>query len=52
VLAVLIGTGRNDPGDHDFTHVVGGLLAGTAWLLLVTRSFPGLSVSSGLERWR
>lgn len=41
VLAVLIGTSRIYLGYHYFTDVAGGLLAGTAWLLLVTSAFRG-----------
>ena len=47
VLALLIGTSRIYLGYHYFTDVVGGLLAGAAWLLIVFAAFdPGLWLSS------
>jgi undecaprenyl-diphosphatase len=43
----LIGTSRIYLGYHYFTDVVGGLLAGAAWLLIVFAAFdPGLWLSS------
>ena len=49
VLALLIGTSRIYLGYHYFTDVVGGLLAGAAWLLIVSAAFDrGLSLRS----WR
>ena len=39
VLAVLIGISRIYLGYHYFTDVVGGLLAGTVWLLVVAAAF-------------
>jgi undecaprenyl-diphosphatase len=39
VLALLIGTSRIYLGYHYFTDVVGGLVAGTAWLLMVAAAF-------------
>jgi undecaprenyl-diphosphatase len=44
-LAVLIGTSRIYLGYHYFTDVVGGLLAGLAWLLIVSWVFDMGSVS-------
>jgi membrane-associated phospholipid phosphatase/uncharacterized spore protein YtfJ len=41
VLALLIGTSRIYLGYHYFTDVVGGLLAGAAWLLIVLGAFDG-----------
>ena len=38
-LALLIGVSRIYLGYHYFTDVVGGLLAGTAWLLIVAAAF-------------
>ena len=41
VLALLIGTSRIYLGYHYLTDVVGGLLAGAAWLLIVLGAFDG-----------
>jgi len=41
LLALLIGTSRIDLGYHYFTDVVGGFLAGAAWLLIVAAAFSG-----------
>jgi undecaprenyl-diphosphatase len=41
VLALLIGTSRIYLGYHYFTDVVGGFLAGAAWLLMVAAAFGG-----------
>ena len=43
ILALAIGTSRIYLGYHYFTDVVGGLLAGAAWLLIVVTAFGGLS---------
>ncbi len=39
VLAIAVGVSRIYLGFHYFTDVVGGLLAGTAWLLVVVAAF-------------
>ena len=49
VLALLIGTSRIYLGYHYFTDVVGGFLAGAAWLLIVSAAFDG---GLWLHRWR
>jgi len=48
-LALLIGVSRIYLGYHYFTDVVGGLLAGTAWLLVVAAAF-GAGPLSRLRR--
>lgn len=48
-LALLIGTSRVYLGYHYFTDVVGGFLAGAAWLLIVSAAFGG---GLQLRRWR
>ena len=40
-LALLIGTSRIYLGYHYFTDVVGGFLAGAAWLFIVAAAFGG-----------
>ena len=46
-LSLVIGVSRIYLGYHYFTDVVGGLLAGAAWLLIVFAAFdPGLWLSS------
>jgi undecaprenyl-diphosphatase len=49
VLALLIGTSRIYLGYHYFTDVVGGLLAGAAWLIIVAVALDG---GLWLSRWR
>jgi undecaprenyl-diphosphatase len=49
VLALLIGTSRIYLGYHYFTDVVGGLLAGAAWLIIVAAALDG---GLWLSRWR
>ena len=49
VLALLIGTSRIYLGYHYFTDVVGGLLAGAAWLIIVAAALDG---RLWLSRWR
>lgn len=49
LLALLIGASRIYLGYHYFTDVVGGLLAGAAWLLIVSAAFGG---GLWLRRWR
>lgn len=49
ILAVGIGTSRIYLGYHYFTDVVGGLLAGSAWLLIVAYAFR---VTPKLSPWR
>ena len=39
LLALGIGTSRSYLGYHYFTDVVGGFLAGTAWLIIVIAAF-------------
>ncbi|MEO8228942.1 MAG: phosphatase PAP2 family protein [Chloroflexota bacterium] len=46
-LAVLIGTSRIYLGYHYFSDVVGGLLAGLAWLLVVVAAFVAPSWLTG-----
>lgn len=49
VVAVLVGTSRIYLGYHYFTDVVGGFLAGAAWLIIVSAAFNGGLL---LRRWR
>ena len=49
MLALLIGTSRIYLGYHYFTDVVGGFLAGAAWLLIVSAAF---NAGPRLRRWR
>ena len=49
VLALLIGTSRIYLGYHYFTDVLGGLLAGAAWLIIVAAALDG---GLWLSRWR
>jgi undecaprenyl-diphosphatase len=49
VLALLIGTSRIYLGYHYFTDVLGGLLAGAAWLIIVAAALDG---GLWLNRWR
>ena len=49
VIALLVGTSRIYLGYHYFTDVVGGFLAGAAWLLIVSAAFNGGPL---LRRWR
>jgi undecaprenyl-diphosphatase len=49
VLALLIGTSRIYLGYHYFTDVLGGLLAGAAWLIIVAVALDG---RLWLSRWR
>ena len=52
VLALLIGTSRIYLGYHYFTDVLGGFLAGAAWLIIVAAALDGglwLSRSRGHE---
>lgn len=48
-LALIIGTSRIYLGYHYLTDVVGGFLAGTAWLIIVSAAFGG---GPWLRRWR
>jgi undecaprenyl-diphosphatase len=49
VLALLIGTSRIYLGYHYFTDVLGGFLAGAAWLIIVAAALDG---GLWLSRWR
>jgi len=49
VLALLIGTSRIYLGYHYFTDVVGGFLAGAAWLIIVASALDG---GLWLSHWR